>query len=213
MAITSLVLGILSIICFGLLAGIPAIILGHIAFSRAKKSPLQFAGAGLALAGFIMGYASIMTTLVLAGLFLPALANAKGKAQSIMCVSNMKQIGLSFRVWAGDNNDRFPFNVSTTNGGTMELSSHGAVGLEQNPAIHFQVLSNELMTPKVLVCPLDTSKQPATSFNNLQSANVSYQIFSGPGVDESNPEGVLMICPLHGHKLLCDGHVDMGHKK
>ena len=43
---------------------------------------------------------------ILAGMLLPALARAKAKAQRITCVNNLKQVGLSVRIWANDNGDR-----------------------------------------------------------------------------------------------------------
>src|ERR1044071_4217613 len=51
------------------------------------------------------------------------------------CINNLKNIGLAFRISATDCNDRFPFEQSTNNGGTMELTAVWQ---------HFQVLSNEL---------------------------------------------------------------------
>ncbi len=113
MATSSLVLGILSVMCFGLFAGIPAIILGHTAHRRARRMPAKYAGSGLAIAGFVMGYVSLITTFILAGMLLPALAKAKGRAQSIACMNNMKQLGLALRIYANDHGDQFPFNVST----------------------------------------------------------------------------------------------------
>ena len=80
LAISSLVLGIVAFLC-GLFAGIPAIILGHVALNRARKSPASYGGAGMATAGLILGYISVViTTVVLAGMLLPALAKAKSKA-------------------------------------------------------------------------------------------------------------------------------------
>jgi len=210
MAITSLVLGVLSMLCFGFLAGIPAIILGHIAHGRTRKAPDQYAGSGLAIAGLIMGYASLVMTVIvvlLAARLLPQLTQAKSQAQRISCMSNMKQIGLAFRLWAADNKDRFPFNVPSSEGGTMELRAEGKDGFDRNPARIFQVMSNELATPKILVCPADSSKQAALDFRNLSAANVSYQVRSGTNLNEANPQEVLARCPIHGHEVLCDGSV------
>ena len=46
-------------------------------------------------------------------MLLPALAAAKRKAQRINCVNNLKQDGLAFRIWEGDNGDKYPMAVST----------------------------------------------------------------------------------------------------
>ena len=49
LAITSLVLGVLSLVCLGPLTGLPAIICGHIAHNRARRAPGQYGGSGLAI--------------------------------------------------------------------------------------------------------------------------------------------------------------------
>ena len=209
LATASLILGLLSFFCL-VLTGIPAVICGHIARSRAKTSPEAYGGAGMALAGLIMGYIGIALSFlaigILPAMLLPALSKAKDRAQSINCVNNMKQIGLAYKVWASDHEDEPPWMTPGTNGGTMELAIGGADRIDPNP-IHFEVLSNELFATRILICPNDTNKTAAVSFRNLKAANVSYVLHTGTNVTDAHPQTVLCTCPIHGHQLLCDGSV------
>jgi prepilin-type N-terminal cleavage/methylation domain-containing protein/prepilin-type processing-associated H-X9-DG protein len=111
---------------------------------------------------------------ILAAMLLPVLAAAKRRAQRINCVSNLKQISLSFRVWEGDNNNLYPMAVSTSAGGAEE--SVGSNLHPINPMTYppqgltnvFCVMSNELSTPKVLICPSDVGHSTvATNFAEL----------------------------------------------
>jgi prepilin-type N-terminal cleavage/methylation domain-containing protein len=97
---------------------------------------------------------------ILAALLLPALARSNVRSARINCVNNLKQIGVAFRVWALDNGDRYPPQTPLMSGGTRELVGSGSV------YPHFQAMSNELSTPKILVCPWDTRRQSliATTF-------------------------------------------------
>ena len=99
----------------------------------------------------------VIACLVILGFFtLPRLARGTGcKAQPINCINNLKQVGLAFRIWAGDNNDKYPMSVSVTNGGAMELANEGSAH-----AI-FMVMSNELNTPKILFCPNESNQKRA----------------------------------------------------
>ncbi len=116
---------------------------------------------------------------ILAGLLLPALAKAKARAQRINCISNLKQVGLGFRMWSNDHGDQFPWNSATTDGGTKGL----------NITAHFQVASNEFSSPKILACTSD-NKQKATDFAAFTAlANVSY--FVGLDADEGKPQRIL----------------------
>jgi len=73
-ATASLVLGILSLIMFGILTAIPAVICGHIAKSKIKKDPDNLMGEGQALAGLIMGYITIGLSILVTIAILAAVA-------------------------------------------------------------------------------------------------------------------------------------------
>lgn len=64
LAIVSLVCGILSLTCCGIITGIAAIVTGFIARKKATEDPANFAGSGLAMAGIIMGAISILLTIL-----------------------------------------------------------------------------------------------------------------------------------------------------
>ena len=119
---------------------------------------------------------------VLAMMFLPT-THGRRTPQKIDCTNNLKQIGLAEKIWAGDNNGRFPFEVSATNFGTMELNNG------RNSWINFSVMSNELSTTKILICPDDKERpSPATNFSSDLPGHVSYFV----GFSSDNyPQGLL----------------------
>lgn len=128
---------------------------------------------------------------ILAGLLLPALAQATAKAKRAKCASNLRQVGLSFRIFANDHADRFPFLVAVTDGGSMDTA-------QQNTFRHFRVMSNELVTPKVLACPSDGAVSAANMWDNtffgdattlFSDANISFVV--GFDADESAPASIL----------------------
>src|SRR5258708_28640699 len=59
---------------------------------------------------------------ILAGMLLPALAKAKAKAQGIKCMSNNKQLGLAWHLYAGDFNEACANNYTIP--GTEDAITH-----------------------------------------------------------------------------------------
>jgi hypothetical protein len=184
LAVTSLVLGICSLFC-ACLTGIAAVITGHIALNRANRDPLRYGGKGLAIAGLCLGYFfSLFGTAIQAGLLLPALAKGKSRAQQVACVNHLKQVALSARIYATDNGGKFPSS--------------------------FLAMSNELVTPKLLVCPGDKDRTRAADWSTVAPGNISYE-FVTPGLDvgklASPGSTVIIRCPVDGNEAMADGSV------
>jgi prepilin-type processing-associated H-X9-DG protein len=123
----------------------------------------------------------VVLALLAAALF-PAMMRAKDRAMRISCTGCLKNMGLSFRIWEGDHTNNFPMMVPQTNGGTMEFTSG------PNVFRHFQVMSNELSNPILLICPAD-SRVRTTDFAQLSNSNISY--FVGVDANETNPQMIL----------------------
>ncbi len=158
---------------------------------------------------FIAGAVALLLALALAVAALQELPRGPDwpRSQPITCVNNLKQIGLAFRTWAIDHDGLFPFNLTTNNGGTMELCARGSRGTDRNAALHFQVMADELSNTAILVCPKDRARKPAQSFSGLGLENVTYLLHSGTNISDAHPEQVLAQCPLDGNILHCDGTV------
>ena len=91
----SLILGILSLLCFSFLAGIPAVILGHISRKNIRQSMGRLKGDGMALAGMIMGYisfAAIPLMLIIAAIAIPNLLRAKLAANDSAAASRVRTL-------------------------------------------------------------------------------------------------------------------------
>lgn len=106
------------------------------------------------------------------------------RVSSVGCVNNLKQVGLAYKIWAGDNNDILPMGISVTNGGSLEMVATG------NVAQTFLAMSNELSTPRILFCPSDASRHVANDFAGLGNASISY-FASADMTNDANPQMIL----------------------
>ena len=61
---------------------------------------------------------------ILAGLILPALSRAKGKARSIECLNNLKQIGVAVELYVDDQDGRLPQSQHNTNSWVASLQPY-----------------------------------------------------------------------------------------
>ncbi len=121
---------------------------------------------------------------ILASLLLVSVGRAKLKAQRVSCISNLRQIGTSFVIFAHDVEHRgeFPARVSTNSGGALEFVPPQVAIAEVFEV--FACVSNELSTPAVLHCPTDP-RNAAKNFGSLKPENVSY--FAGAQASPNQP--------------------------
>jgi len=189
-AIASLVCGILSWVCAGPLAAIPAVITGHMALGRIKRSAGALGGRGLAIAGLILGYTLIVVMIAAIVLFItlgvPAIKEETSKAR---CLNNLQQIGTACQTYASRHNGRYPERLS-----------------ELYPMLDLDVF----------VCPSTNAK--IASPDEID-AKTSYE-YRGAGLDQrtlSEPSyQVVLACDKPGnhrsgkHILYADGHAESG---
>ena len=129
---------------------------------------------------------------------LPALGMSKGRSQRVVCANNLSRIGQATAMWANEHDNRRPMMVPYWEGG---IQTSGILGtpppgtppfqwgpLNNQAWFHYFWLSNELVTPKVLLCPSETSpnKRPAGDWSlssttgllhpNFRANSVSYVV-------------------------------------
>jgi len=110
-----------------------------------------------------------------------ALHRAKQRAGSIGCGNYLVSIGCAARLWSSDHGgDRFPPDLIS--------------------------MSNEVITPKILVCPGDRSRQPAVSWGSFTPGQSSFEVVT-PSLRDGDTNRVFLRCKVHGSVLYGDGSV------
>ncbi len=125
---------------------------------------------------------------LIAGILLPRWASERAQKERsrnrIRCVSNLKNVGLAFRIFATDNSEFFPARLMVSNG--VELPSIDLMRV-------YRSLSNELSTPKLLHCGSDKERElddwSKINFDTMTAKNVSY--FTSLSANENRPEIML----------------------
>lgn len=121
--------------------------------------------------------------LVVGALLFSAVAGGRigRRSERIRCANNLKQLGISFRVFAEEGGGR----------------TGGAPVLEDATRYYAWLLSrsNELTVPKVLVCPLDRGRRSTVAnwseFAAAGARNRAISYAAAPDATEKRPTGLL----------------------
>ena len=87
---------------------------------------------------------------VLASMLLPALTQARNKAASVRCLSNLKQHGIGIVMYANDFDDYFPTSSLTNFVGAYQL-----------------LLENNYLDLMILDCPADSTRSAGTDYKKV----------------------------------------------
>jgi prepilin-type N-terminal cleavage/methylation domain-containing protein/prepilin-type processing-associated H-X9-DG protein len=151
---------------------------------------------------------------ILAGLLMPAVSRAKGKAHDTKCISNLRQIGVALTIYTDDNRGRLPFaerrpstpvdpaNVQPRIVDVLAQNLGGAVAVFQCPRErqgHFaREGSSYEWNYRVNGRTLEA---PATIAGNVRTADKAQIMYDYDNVHPGGPSGTKNV--LHG-----DGHVE-----
>ncbi len=113
---------------------------------------------------------------ILAGMLLPALGAAREKARRINCAGNLKQIGLSCKMYANDYNEYFPTTLASS-----PLLTAITLANSKNP-FNLMMTSKYLDAAKIYVCP--SGLNTASTGTVISTGNFDY-VYGGDKQTES----------------------------
>jgi hypothetical protein len=111
---------------------------------------------------------------------------ARRHAESVTCGNLMSSIGCGALTWALDNSNHL--------------------------ASDFRSMSNELCSPRFLLCPSDHNRNPARGWESVDQTNCSYEIIA-PGMSADDRTNAYFRCKIHGHVGFADGTVFDGKRR
>jgi hypothetical protein len=111
---------------------------------------------------------------------------AKLRAELLGCGNYMVSVCFAGRMWANDNGGRFPSDLLS--------------------------MSNEVVAPKLFICPGDRSRKPAASWASFTPQQSSFELVTA-GLRNGDTNSVFLRCKIHGTVGYADGSVFVSGKR
>ena len=154
---------------------------------------------------------------LLAAMLMPALGKAREKANQADCISQMRQVGTSMKMYCNDNRGQYPCGL--TSGGALEDGIH-----HNSPGLAHLVYGDYLRSCKIFVCR-SSKNAPADKYEQLAAASdtanggksstekSSYIYYAGLSEDDLTSEHGFMRDKntnhsMYGNVLFGDVHVE-----
>ena len=116
----------------------------------------------------------VVTVIVILFAMIMPRSGPKTGSYTVMCMSNLKQVALAFSLYAEDNSGKFPMQASLMSGGTTEFKYGDHVFPYFEKVMKNFREPNESQLLRILVCPIDKTRQAATNYEALNDLNISY---------------------------------------
>jgi len=146
--------------------------------------------------------AAVIGLALLCAVALPLLGVTRADSDRAACLNNLRQMGRAAQVWACDHTGQVPWWTLTSDGGEFNG------GVRPDSAwVEYYFIRDQLVTPRILVCPADTGVLAASEFsgdasrggyasvgfrNNASSYFLNFHaVFQNGSGISSNPLGVL----------------------
>jgi hypothetical protein len=113
-------------------------------------------------------------------LFLFALLALKRELRARNCLANIKSMGCAAYTWSQNHGGGAPTNLLC--------------------------FSTELVTPKMMLCPADSTRTASKEWASFGSENTSYELVGAEGAWGSSNR-VFLRCKVHGYVCFADGSV------
>lgn len=193
LAITSMVLGISAFFLCGITA-LPAVICGHLALVKIKRSEGRFEGNGFAITGLITGYLGfIVLFAAMAGLMAPLVIRQRMKANQSEAINNARSFGLSlmeFKMEYGSypNSATAPRVAETTN--TPEIT-----GTSSNARFRQLIRSGITQSEQIFYAKGDGMSKPdgdISGDNALAPGECGFAYLENVRTDDKKPRPIAM---------------------